>query len=80
MLTGLVLAALIVAAWMAGRTGRPGAVALAVVSVLWLVVDKSMEGPTLVRISTTHGLVAADLAGVAGLLVAALAWRRGRRP
>jgi len=80
MLTGLVLAALVVAAGMAGRTGRPGAVALAVVSVLWLVVNKSMEGPTLVRISSTHGLVAADLAGVAGVVVAALAWRRGPRP
>jgi len=80
MLTGLVLVALVVGAWLAAHAGRAGAVGLALVSVLWLAVDKSMEGPTLWRLSATHGLVAADLAGLAGLFVAALVWRRDRRP
>ena len=73
MLVGLVLAALVVLAAVSGRWGLPGAAALAVVSVLWLLVNGSAEGPVLWSVTANHGLTATDLAGLAGLAVAA--WR-----
>jgi hypothetical protein len=58
-------------------------VALAVVSLLWLRVNGSMEGPVLWKISRGHGLTLTDLAGIAGLGVATwrgarALWRRSR--
>ena len=76
MVAGLVLVALLLCAAAAGRWGRGAAVALAVVSVLWLLVNKPMEGSVLVVVSDTRGLTSADLAGLAGLVLAALTWRR----
>jgi hypothetical protein len=38
-----------------------------------------MEGPVLWQVSSSHGVVAADLAGFAGLLLAALLWLRPSR-
>ena len=70
MLAGLVLAGVVVSAAAAGRFGRPAAPALAFFSVAWLVVNKRVEGPVLWTLSPQHGLVAADLAGLAGLLLA----------
>jgi hypothetical protein len=72
MLAGLVLAGLVATGVVAGRFGRPGAVALAAVSVLWLLVNKPMEGRVLVTVNETHGLTEGDLAGVAGVLLAIL--------
>ncbi len=72
MLPGLVLVAMLLAGTLAGRFGRPAAAALGAISVLWLFVNKSMEGPLLVTVSPTAGLVAADLVGVAGVLLALL--------
>lgn len=71
MWTGVTLAALVVAAWWSPRAGRAGAVTLAAVSVLWLLVNDPMEGPVLLTVAEDHGLTAADLAGLAGLLIAA---------
>jgi hypothetical protein len=50
---------------------------LAAVAIVWLVVNKQVEeGPVLVRLTDDHGLVAADLVGLAGLVFAgALIWR-----
>lgn len=76
MLVGLVLVALVLLAAVSSRSGLTGAVALAVVSLLWLRVNRSAEGPVLWALSSQHGLAATDLAGVAGLWVAA---RRGWR-
>ena len=75
-LAALVLAALVLAAGMSGRYGRRGAVALALLSVLWLVVNGPMEGPTLLVVTRAHGLTGGDLAGLAGLALAALAGAR----
>ena len=47
--------------------------ALATVSVMWLLVNGSAEGPLLWRVTDNHGLTATDLAGIAGL--AAAVWR-----
>jgi hypothetical protein len=42
-------------------------------AVLWVLVDKQLEGPVLVVLSDQHGVTASDLASVAAVLVAA--WR-----
>jgi hypothetical protein len=71
MAAALVLAALVAAGVLAGRTGRTGALLLGALSLLWLLVNKPMEGRTLVVFTETHGLTGADLAGLTGLLLAA---------
>jgi hypothetical protein len=66
-IAGLVLVALVVTARLTRlRSARAGYL-LVVVSLAWLVADKSVEGPTLVSLDSAHGLTAADLAGVVGL-------------
>jgi hypothetical protein len=84
-LVGGVLVALVLLAAASRRSGLAGAVALAVVSVLWMLVNGSAEGPVLWSVSSQHGLTATDLGGLAGLGVAAWrgrqAWRsRGLPP
>ncbi|GAA2137827.1 hypothetical protein GCM10009844_05280 [Nocardioides koreensis] len=76
MLAGMALVLLVVAAALAGWVGRPGVVALALASVLWLLVNQPVEGVTLIRFSSTHGLNSADLAGLAGLVMAVVLWRQ----
>jgi hypothetical protein len=68
-----VLVGLLLVAAFSRRTGLLGILALVVLSALWFVVDAPIEGPTLVRVSQGHGFTAADIIGVAGLLLAA--WR-----
>jgi hypothetical protein len=72
-LAALVLAALVLTAGISGSYGRRGAAALAVLSVLWLLVNNPMEGPVLLVITPGHGVTGGDLAGLAGLAIAA--WR-----
>jgi len=78
-IAALVLVAMLVLAALSDRTGRAGAVALALASVLWFLVNTSMEGPVLIRFTAEHGLTAADLAGFAGLGIAAWRFSAGRR-
>ena len=73
MLAAVVLVLLVAVAGLAPRRGVRWAIALAAVSVLWLAVNRPMEGPVLWRVSDSHGLTGGDLAGVAGLALAA--WR-----
>jgi len=73
MVAALVLVAMLVLAAVSDRTGRAGAVALALVSVLWFAVNTPMEGEVLVKVTINHGLTAGDLVGFAGLAIAA--WR-----
>ncbi|NYD40497.1 hypothetical protein [Nocardioides panaciterrulae] len=70
MLAGLVLAGLVVLAAVAPQTGRIGAIALGLTSVVWLLVDQSVEGVVVLTVTRTHGLTSSDLAGIAGLGVA----------
>jgi hypothetical protein len=81
-LVAVVLVALVLLAAVSGRSGWPGAVALGVVSVLWLRVNGSAEGPVLWTVTPDHGLTATDLGGLAGLGVAVWrgrqAWSRRR--
>ena len=80
MLVAVVLLALVLLAATSERSGLPGAVALALVSVLWLRVNGSAEGPLLWSVAPDHGLTATDFGGLAGLGVAIWrgwqAWRR----
>ena len=73
MTAGLVLAAIVVLAAVSGRTGLPGALVLALVSLVWLRVNGSAEGAVLWSLTPSHGLTETDLAGLAGLGVAG--WR-----
>lgn len=76
---GPVLALLVLAAGLAPRWGRPGAVVLALVSLLWFLVNTPVEGQTLVVVTHHHGLTEADLGGLVGLGLAAWVWWRGPR-
>jgi len=69
----LVLAAIVVLAAVSSRTGLRGAVALALVSLLWLLINGNAEGAVLWSVTRDHGMTETDLAGLAGLGVAA--WR-----
>ncbi|TFV88396.1 hypothetical protein E4P40_10030 [Blastococcus sp. CT_GayMR20] len=83
MVAALALVGLVLAAGLSGRSGGTGAAVLAGVSVLWLLVNKPMEGPVLLTVGPGHGLTGADLAGLTGLALAAFRWstlRRTRRP
>jgi hypothetical protein len=66
-----------VAAW---RGDRPAAAVLAFEGALWLVLDKWFEGPTLMRFSDDHGLVLADLVGLAAIFGAAVLLLLTRTP
>jgi hypothetical protein len=74
MAAGIVLALLVVAAALAPVFGRPAAAFLAATSLAWLLANQSMEGEILWVLGPTHGLTAADLGGLAGLVVAVVVW------
>ena len=73
----ILMLATAVPAW---RGDRPAAAVLALEGVIWLVLDKWFEGPTLVAVSERHGLVLADLVGLAALMGAAVCLLRTRQP
>jgi hypothetical protein len=64
----------------AWRGDRAAAAVLALEGLIWLVLDKWFEGPTLVAVSEDHGLVLADLVGLAALVGAAVCELRARQP
>ena len=83
MLAALVLAGLVLVAGLSGPYGIRGAALLAAVTVLWLLVNGPMEGVVLITLAAGHGVTGGDLAGIAGLGLAAVrAYRstRLRRP
>ena len=71
MVPAVVLAGLVLCAGFSRELGRGGAALLAAVSVLWLILNGPVEGVVLIEFSAGHGLTGADLAGVAGLSLAA---------
>ena len=79
MLAGLALVLLVVSAGLAGWVGRPGVVALVLASALWLRVNGPVEGEVLLEVSQHHGLTSADLAGLAGLVMAVVLWAQDPR-
>lgn len=75
MVSGIVLAALVVVAGTGDRTGRGGALALVALGVTWYFVSKGLEGWVLFRVTRTHGFVSSDLVSVVALALAAWRWR-----
>jgi hypothetical protein len=69
----VVLVVLVFLAGVSAETGLLGAVALAVVSVAWMLVNEPVEGLTLFGVAPEHGLTCSDLAGLTGLGLAL--WR-----
>ncbi len=70
MVAAVVLVCLLLMAGLSRELGAPGAGLLAAVSLLWLLVNTPMEGPTLLTVTHDHGVTGADLAGFAGLVLA----------
>lgn len=77
-LPAVVLSTLVVLAGTSAETGLPGAVALTVVSVLWLRVNGLVEGVVLFTVRPGTGVSGADLAGFAGMAVGL--WRAWQSP
>jgi hypothetical protein len=75
------LLAMLLAAWI-GWYRWQGAAVLGLFSLAWISsLDKQFEGPVLWHLGASHGVVLADLAGVAGLVVAGvLTLRLALRP
>lgn len=71
---GVALVVLVAAACLASHFGRVGALVLGIVAGVWLVIDKSFEGGTIVLVSATHGVNTTDLAGVFALGYAIWLW------
>ncbi len=73
LVAGLTLAALVLVAALTDRRRVSGAVVLGGLGVLWLLVDKPMEGAVLLPVTSSNGLTTGDLTGLATIAVAA--WR-----
>ena len=71
----IVILATAVAAWQGDRFA---AVLLGVEGVVWLLLDKWFEGPLLLSVGHHHGLVLADLVGLAALGGSAICLIRSR--
>ena len=71
------LAAILVVA-LSGR-GRWSALQLAALAILWLPLNKPMEGLVLLRVTEDQGLTQADLLAPVALLLAAWRWWRSPR-
>lgn len=68
-------------AWCLARPTYRAAVALAVLSVMWLFGNGPIEGRVLVSINIEHGLTESDILTVLGLSISAITFMRaqGRR-
>jgi len=75
---GVGLALLVVAAAVGPRFGRWGGLVIGLLSFYWLLHNQRAEGGVLIKLSASHGIVATDLAGAAGLLLAGWLLVRGR--
>lgn len=77
MTAGLVLTLLLVTAYLSRRVDVLGGTALVLVSLVWLVVNRAMEGRVLLELTATHGVTEGDLAGLTGIVLGLCAARHG---
>jgi hypothetical protein len=76
-LTGLcLLGSMVLTGAIAWRGVRAAGIALVLQAAVWTRVDKAFEGPHLVSVAPSHGVVAADLVAAAAVAFAAWAWLR----
>lgn len=75
----LVLLALVISCGFAARLGRAGALLVAVLALAWIPLNHTMEGATLLTLSSSHGITTADMASLGGLVVALYVWLTSRR-
>jgi hypothetical protein len=75
-ITAAMLLVAMVLAGLIGRRQRIGIALLALLSLVWLTVDRLWEGPVLVAVSKHNGLVTSDFVGLAGLGAAIWLYRR----
>jgi hypothetical protein len=76
MRAGLTLLVLVVVAYFARGRGPLWGVLLVVCGLLWLLLNKRMEGPTIIHLTRQHGLTIGDLSGLAAIALGALEiWR-----
>lgn len=79
-LTALALVGAMVLAGVVGRRHVIGVAILALLSFVWLTVDRNWEGGVIAVVDRTHGLTTADFVGIVGFVAAAwLWWRLWRR-
>ena len=64
----------------AGRLRGAAAVVVVSVGLLWMLVNRPVEGPILFTVARTHGMTVADIPSVVLFLVAAWIVRPRRRP
>jgi hypothetical protein len=77
-ITALALvAAMLLAGWLA-RKQRSAAIVLALLGIAWLTVDHDFEGGVILTVTEHHGLVTADLVGLAAIATAIWLWLRVR--
>ena len=76
---GSLLAAMVLAGVIGYRQALVFAVMLALLSFVWLTVDKDFEGAHLLRLSATHSVVTGDLPGLFAFVCAVALWWRLRR-
>lgn len=74
----LLALAMALASWV-GRQQQIGTVILALLSLVWLTVDRDREGGIIAGGDARHGLTTADLVGVTGLVIAGVQFVRFRR-
>jgi len=58
---------------------RTAIVVLALLSFVWLTLDRDFEGGVLISFTSHNGLTASDLVGIAGFLACLALWLRLRR-
>ena len=67
------------AGYAAFRGDRLGCIVVALLGVLWLWVNKPVEGDILLTLTQHHGITTADLFSVLCFSLAAFGWNRSRR-
>ena len=77
-LTVLALLGAMVLSGVLGLRQRAGIFVLALLSFVWLTLDRDFEGAVLISFTSHNGLTASDLVGIAGLAGCVVLWRRLR--
>lgn len=78
-LTVVALLAAMILGGVVGLRHRIGIAILALLSFVWLTLDRDFEGGVLVSLTSHNGITASDLVGLAGFGISVWLWLRLRR-